>query len=64
MAEDYLASVRERFLNPFLEHRLADIARNHAQKKQRRFAPVVALAQELNLGLPQPRLRAALADAH
>jgi tagaturonate reductase len=64
VAEDYVASVRERFLNPYLEHHLADIARNHAQKKQRRFAPVVALAEELKLGLPQPRLRAGLVDAH
>lgn len=61
-AEDYLALVRERFLNPYLEHYLADIARNHAQKKQRRFAPVVALAEAMKLGLPQPRLRAGLAD--
>jgi tagaturonate reductase len=60
-AEDYLALVRERFLNPYLEHLLADIARNHAEKKQRRFAPVVALAKAMRLGLPQPRLRAGLA---
>jgi tagaturonate reductase len=57
----YLETVRERFLNPYLEHRLADIARNHAQKKQRRFGPVVALAERLLPGLPQPRLRAGLA---
>jgi tagaturonate reductase len=63
-AEDYLASVRERFLNPYLEHHLADIAHNHAQKKQRRFGPVVALAKQLKLDLPQPRLRAGLVDAH
>jgi tagaturonate reductase len=60
-AEAYLVALRERFLNPFLAHRLADIAQNHAQKKQRRFAPVVALADKLGLGLAQPRLRAALA---
>ncbi len=64
VAEDYLATVRERFLNPYLEHHLADIARNHAQKKLRRFAPVVALAEQLKLDLPQPRLRAGLADVH
>jgi tagaturonate reductase len=60
-AETYLIELRERLLNPYLVHRLADIAQNHAQKKQRRFTPVVALADELGLGLAQPRLRGALA---
>lgn len=58
----YCDSVRDRFLNPFLNHRLADIAQNHADKRQRRLAPVVTLAADLGLTLPQPRLRAALAD--
>jgi tagaturonate reductase len=58
----YLVDLRERLLNPYLAHRLADIAQNHAQKKQRRFGPVLALAAELGLALPQPRLRAALAS--
>jgi tagaturonate reductase len=56
----YLDALRDRLLNPFLAHRLADIAQNHAQKKQRRFAPAVQLADELGLPLPQKRLRAAL----
>jgi tagaturonate reductase len=60
-AETYLIELRERLLNPYLVHRLADIAQNHAQKKQRRFTPVVALADELGLGLAQTRLRRALA---
>ena len=59
-ADAYLVEVRDRLLNPFLAHRLADIAKDHAQKKQRRFAPVVALAMELGLRIPQQRLRAAL----
>ena len=58
-AESYVASVRERFLNPFLKHRIADIASNHEEKKQRRFAPVIARAEELGLGLEQRRLKAA-----
>jgi tagaturonate reductase len=62
-AEAYLADLRERLLNPFLEHRISDIAQNHGQKKQRRLVPVVALADELQCGLSQPRLRAALANA-
>jgi tagaturonate reductase len=61
-AEAYLAQVRERLLNPFLDHRLADIAQNHAQKKERRLAPVVALAAELRCGVAQPRIHAALAS--
>ncbi len=57
----YLAAVRDRFNNPFLEHRLADIAQNHEEKKRRRLQPALALAAELGLDLPQTRLRAALA---
>ncbi len=60
-ARDYLHSLRERLLNPFLAHRLADIAQNHAQKKLRRLQPVVDLAQSLLPELRQPLLRAALA---
>jgi tagaturonate reductase len=59
-ARAYLDDVRERFGNPFLDHRLADIARNHEQKKERRFKPVIELARELGLALAQPRLRVAL----
>lgn len=61
-AEDYLGGLRDRLLNPFLEHRLADIARNHAEKKQRRIAPVIARAETLNLALPQRRLRACMSS--
>jgi tagaturonate reductase len=62
-ARRYLEDVRERFLNPFLDHRLADIARNHGEKKERRLRPVVAMAAELGLGLAQPRLNEALRTA-
>jgi tagaturonate reductase len=62
-ARDYLVQVRDRLLNPFLEHRLADIAQNHAQKKQRRFAPVIAEAERLRIGVPQTQLRTALQRA-
>jgi len=60
-AEVYLVDLRERLLNPYLAHRLADIAQNHAQKKQRRMAPIIALARASGLDLPQLRLKAALA---
>jgi tagaturonate reductase len=62
-AEVYLCDVRDRFDNPFFAHRLADIAGNHEQKKQRRLAPAIALADELRLGIAQPRLRAAVSGA-
>lgn len=60
-APAYVDEVRERFMNPFLAHRLADIASNHDEKKRRRFAPVIAWAERLQLSLPQPKLRAGLA---
>lgn len=60
-ARRYLAELRDRLLNPFLAHRLADIAQNHEQKKARRLLPVVELAQVYAPGLPQHRLAAALA---
>ena len=59
----YLVELRARLLNPFLAHRVSDIAKDHALKKQRRFAPVLALAGELGLTLAQPWLRAAMAGA-
>lgn len=62
-AQRYLVTLRERLRNPFLAHRLADIAQHHAQKTQRRLAPIVALAARHGLSLEQPRLKAALAEA-
>jgi tagaturonate reductase len=46
-ALNYLSGSRERLLNLFLGHRLADIAQNHVQKKERRIAPLVTLASSL-----------------
>ncbi|MFM0522534.1 mannitol dehydrogenase family protein [Caballeronia jiangsuensis] len=63
VAAEYLSSVRDRFENPFLVHRLADIARNHDEKKVRRFRPVIELARELNLDVDQKRLHDALESA-
>lgn len=62
-ARRYVASVRERFLNPWLAHRLADIAVNHATKVLRRLAPVVAEARQRRSGVAQPALRRALSEA-
>ena len=36
-APAYVDEVRERFMNPFLAHRLADIASNHDEKKASTF---------------------------
>lgn len=60
-AHNYLPSVRDRFLNPFLQHRIADIAQNHEEKKRRRFLPVVEMGRGI-VGLEQPLLKGALAD--
>ncbi|GAJ96671.1 mannitol dehydrogenase family protein [Agrobacterium sp. SHOUNA12C] len=37
-ARTYVATTLDRFLNPFLNHRIADIAQHHAQKVERRIA--------------------------
>jgi len=63
IATKYLDDVRDRFSNPFLAHRLADIANNHQEKKQRRLKPVVELASELGVRVEQKHLKAALAGA-
>ncbi|QCP52121.1 mannitol dehydrogenase family protein [Trinickia violacea] len=60
-AERYLESVRERFLNPYLDHRIADIAQNHVEKIKRRILPLIELADSLSLPAAQPRLRSTLA---
>ena len=62
-AREYLDELRERLLNTFLAHRIADIAQNHAHKKLRRIAPVLEYARQAGLKVPQPRLRMALASA-
>jgi tagaturonate reductase len=61
-ARAYLDTVRDRFLNPFLKHKLSDIAANHAEKKRRRFLPMVTRAADLGLAIAQPILKAALAS--
>ncbi|OKA28534.1 D-mannonate oxidoreductase [Pseudomonas versuta] len=63
-ARRYIDSVRERFANPFLQHRLADIATNHKDKKQRRLLPLIELAARVAPGLEQPVLRTVLLSQH
>lgn len=56
----YMAGVLDRFLNPFLVHRLSDIANNHLEKINRRIRPMVEAGR--SLGLKQPRLAAMLEE--
>ncbi|RKE36522.1 tagaturonate reductase [Paraburkholderia sp. BL23I1N1] len=56
----YLVELRDRLLNPFLEHRIADIAQNHTEKLQRRFLPLVQLADKLGVSPGPLRIRATL----
>jgi tagaturonate reductase len=58
----YRDTVIERFCNPFLNHRLAEIFTNREAKMRRRFGGVVELAEANNIRIEQPRLRAALAQ--
>ncbi len=63
-ATAYRRTTLERFRNPFLRHRLSDIAANHAAKKQRRFAALLELAARVAPDLRQPRLTEALLVPH
>lgn len=56
----YVASVIERFLNPFLQHQLADIAQNHGMKVERRILPLLQQGAKLLPLLAMPQLRAVL----
>lgn len=52
-AKAYAAQTLERFDNPFLDHKLSDIAQNHAEKIRRRFQGFVDWS-----GVTAPRLQA------
>lgn len=56
-ARAYLATTLERFRNPFLNHRIADIAQNHRQKIDRRIAAFAAWALEADQGFRAPQLQ-------
>ena len=57
-ARDYVAATLDRFLNPYLNHRIADIAQNHVQKVERRVDAFLAWVAETGTELPAPVLRA------
>ncbi|MCD1634785.1 mannitol dehydrogenase family protein [Martelella mediterranea] len=56
-AKDYVATTLERFANPFLVHRLSDIAQNHGEKTQRRIGAFIDWGRALGVTGDQPRLR-------
>ena len=60
-ARSYVTVTYGRFLNPFLDHRIADIAQNHAVKVQRRIAAFVDWAKGADASLKTPRLTALVA---
>ena len=57
-ASAYRATVMERFLNPFLDHRLREIATNHGPKKERRIGGILKLAAQVAPELKLPILSA------
>lgn len=57
-AQRYIATTLERFRNPFLNHRLSDIAVNHQEKVRTRIQGFVEWARAVDPALPFPRLRA------
>jgi tagaturonate reductase len=63
-ALSYIDEVRERFLNPYLNHRLSDIAGNHTEKKLRRIKPMFDRGQAAKPPISQPLLAAALEATH
>ncbi|WP_299474074.1 mannitol dehydrogenase family protein [uncultured Roseibium sp.] len=55
-AEDYVATTLDRFKNPFLDHKLADIAQNHTEKVKRRIASFLSWVREADPDFDAPRL--------
>lgn len=62
-AAPYIAVTQERFANPFLDHRLDDIVRNHGEKLTRRIRAFLDWAGAHGDTGPKPRLQAALQGA-
>jgi len=59
-AVPYVATTLDRFANPFLAHKLSDIAQSHEQKLERRLRAFVDWGKALGVDLVQPRLLQAL----
>jgi tagaturonate reductase len=63
-ATRYVATTLERFENPFLNHRVSDIAQNHVIKIERRAGDFIAWARKPNPFLALPRLEALVRSTH
>lgn len=61
-ARAYVETTLERFRNPFLEHRLSDIAQNHTEKVERRIGGFLTWAKRVEDTTPKPRLEAIVAS--
>src|SRR6185369_13692063 len=55
-AQRYVATTLERFRNLFLDHRLSDIAQNHAVKKANRIAAFIDWVHQRDPAFNAPRL--------
>lgn len=55
-ARAYVETTIERFANPYLDHRIADIAGNHAQKVDRRIRAFLHWAEAQGDTTPKPKL--------
>jgi tagaturonate reductase len=57
-AARYVAATFERLMNPFLDHRLADIAQNHPVKLRNRIQAFFEWVRQRDAGFVAPRLGA------
>ncbi len=62
VARTYVAVTCERFSNPFLDHKIADIAQNHAEKIRRRAVAYLDWAASHGDRAAKPELRALAAS--
>ncbi|MGE4610783.1 MAG: mannitol dehydrogenase family protein [Paracoccaceae bacterium] len=56
-AQAYIDTTLERFANPYLDHRLADIGQNHNEKVDRRIGAFLKWAKSHGDQSPKPRLQ-------
>jgi tagaturonate reductase len=61
-ARDYVEATLTRFANPFLNHRLSDIANGHGAKVEKRVAGFVNWVGQRDGALPMPELRHLIAS--
>ncbi len=62
-AETYVKTTLDRFRNPFLDHKLADIAQNHTEKVERRIGAFLTWARSADIAFSAPRLEVISAAA-